>query len=52
MNYKEVQTIVKKYDKKLLATDPRFGYTVSLAHEEGTTFTLNMRSLFFLKTGT
>jgi hypothetical protein len=36
--YREIEKLVKEYDDKLLATDPRFQRTVFLAHEDGSSF--------------
>jgi hypothetical protein len=39
--YREIEEFVRAYDKKLLATDPRFRKSVALIHEEGTTLFFN-----------
>lgn len=38
VRYQEIEKLVKEYDDKLLATDPRFMRTVFLSHTDGSTF--------------
>jgi len=38
MNYQEIKTYAGEYDRKLLATDPRFRRSVLIAHEDGSIF--------------
>ena len=49
MNYKDALKIVKKYDKKLLATDPRFKYSIKLTHLDGSVFFVNHAFIQILK---
>lgn len=49
MNYREVRALAEEYDKRLLATDPRFRRSVLLLHQDGSIFRVD--SAFLMQKG-
>ena len=47
VNMKRIYEMAKAYDKKLLATDPRFQRSIKIIHEDGSVFFI--RNAFLMK---